>query len=61
LSGRGIARQHNISHGAIVKKAKKENWQHDLAERVRQRIREKLNALDAIEAKRAPSAWGVVI
>ena len=40
------------------KKAKKENWQHDLAERVRQRIREKSDALDAIEAKRAHARGG---
>jgi uncharacterized protein YjcR len=52
LSIRTIAKLYGVSHVAIVKKAKKEHWQHDLAERVRQEIKRKLAALDAIEVKR---------
>lgn len=53
FSVRMIGKLYGVSHVAIVKKAKKEHWQHDLAERVRQRTMGKLAVLDAIETQRA--------
>ena len=42
LSVAEIARQHKISHPAILKKAKKFGWKRSLSDQVRKRVTEKL-------------------
>jgi len=55
LSVAEIGRQYSISHTAINKKAKKEGWKRDLANKVRERIKEKLVA-DVVSKVSAPNA-----
>lgn len=42
LTVRAIAQNHGISHVAIIKKAKRENWERDLGQRIRDRGAKKL-------------------
>jgi len=46
LSIREIARQHEISDPAILRRAKKEGWERDLSEKVRQKVNAKLVSTD---------------
>ena len=49
LSLRELARQHNVSEGAIRKRAKKDGWTRPLADKVREAVREKLVRADGTQ------------
>ncbi|MFH1557731.1 MAG: hypothetical protein ABII76_23220 [Pseudomonadota bacterium] len=53
LSAREIGRRHNVSEGAIRKKAKAEGWERPLADKVRAAVREKLVRNDGTQKPRA--------
>ena len=40
-TNRELGRRHNVSEGSIRNRATKEEWQKDLSEMIRQRVREK--------------------
>ena len=56
LSLREIGRRHDVTEGAIRKKAKAQDWQRALADKVRTAVREKLVRGDGTQDQRATDA-----
>ena len=54
VSIRAIAQEYSVSEGAIRKRAKRENWQRDLANRVLSRVHDKLER--STQQVRSPNA-----
>ena len=54
VSIRAIAQEYRVSEGAIRKRAKRENWQRDLANRVLSRVHDKLER--STQQVRSPNA-----
>lgn len=66
LSIREIARQHSLSDNSIRKRAKDQEWERDLTQQVREKVRGDLvrgevRTIDAKEAVKAAAARGVEV
>ena len=66
LSVSEIARQHNISHAAILQKAKRKGWERNLADRIKEAVTSKLvtdglTGVTASETVELAAARGVQI